>query len=65
MELKGNMTKLREGEENLHFEKDVCEDWMETIASLKHFQHLQNICNDNNNRHMKVYRLLNYREREW
>jgi hypothetical protein len=25
----------------MHFEGDVCEDWMETIAILKHLQHLQ------------------------
>ncbi len=25
------------GEEHLHFEKDVCEDWMETISNPKHF----------------------------
>jgi hypothetical protein len=25
----------------MHFEGDVCDGWMETIASLKHFQHLQ------------------------
>jgi hypothetical protein len=30
-----------EGEEHLHFEGDVCEDWVETTASPKHFQHLQ------------------------
>ncbi len=33
--------RFLEGEEHLHFERDVCEDWMETIGSLKHFQHLQ------------------------
>jgi hypothetical protein len=41
MELKGNMTRFLEGEEHLHFEGDVCEDWMETIVCPKHFQHLQ------------------------
>jgi hypothetical protein len=29
------------GEEHLHFEGDVCEDWMKTITSPKRFQHLQ------------------------
>jgi hypothetical protein len=33
--------RFLEGEEHLHFEGDVCEDWMETITSLKHLQHLQ------------------------
>jgi hypothetical protein len=28
------------GEEHLHFDGDGCEDWMETIASPQHFQHL-------------------------
>jgi hypothetical protein len=32
--------KFPEGEEHLHFEGDVCEDWMETIANPKHLQHL-------------------------
>jgi hypothetical protein len=32
--------RFPEGEEHLHFEGDVRENWMETIASLKHFQHL-------------------------
>jgi hypothetical protein len=41
MELRGNMTRFLEGEEHLHFEGDVCEDWMETIACPKHFQDLQ------------------------
>jgi hypothetical protein len=33
--------RFPEGEEHLHFEGDVCEDWMETTTSLKHLQHLQ------------------------
>jgi hypothetical protein len=33
--------RFLEGQEHLHFEKDVCEDWMETTTSPKHFQHLQ------------------------
>ncbi len=33
--------RFPKGEEHLHFERDVCEDQMETIASSKHFQHLQ------------------------
>ncbi len=33
--------KFPKGEENLHFERDVREDWMETIAKPKHLQHLQ------------------------
>jgi hypothetical protein len=33
--------RFSEGEEHLHFEGDVCEDWIETITSSKHFQHLQ------------------------
>ncbi len=32
--------RFPEGEKHLHFEEDVCEDWIETITSLKHFQHL-------------------------
>jgi hypothetical protein len=28
------------GVRHLHFEGDVCENWMETITSPKHFQHL-------------------------
>jgi hypothetical protein len=32
--------RILEGEEHLHFKVDVCEDWMETTRSLKHFQHL-------------------------
>ncbi len=33
--------RVLEGEEDLHFGGDVYEDWMETIASPQHFQHLQ------------------------
>jgi hypothetical protein len=33
--------RFLKGEEHLHFEGDVCEDWMETTGSPKHFQHLQ------------------------
>jgi hypothetical protein len=33
--------KFPEGGEHLHFEGDVCVDWMETTPSPKHFQHLQ------------------------
>jgi hypothetical protein len=33
--------RFLEGEEHLHFEGDVCEDWMETTTSPKHLQHLQ------------------------
>jgi len=33
--------RFLEDEEHLHFERDVCENWMETITSLKHLQHLQ------------------------
>jgi hypothetical protein len=33
--------RFPEGEEHLHFEGDACENWMETIASPKHLQHLQ------------------------
>jgi hypothetical protein len=33
--------RFLEGEEHLHFEGDVCEDWMETTTSPKHFQRLQ------------------------
>jgi hypothetical protein len=33
--------RFPKGEEHLHFEGDVCEDWMETTPSPKHFQHLQ------------------------
>ncbi len=33
--------RFLKGEENQLFEGDVCENWMETIASPKHFQHLQ------------------------
>ncbi len=33
--------RFQEGKEHLHFERDVCEDQMEIIASPKHFQHLQ------------------------
>jgi hypothetical protein len=32
--------RFLEGEKHLHFEGDVCEDWMETTVP-KHFQHLQ------------------------
>jgi hypothetical protein len=32
--------RFPKGEEHLHFERDVCENWMDTIASPKHFQHL-------------------------
>jgi hypothetical protein len=34
-------TRFPNGEEHLHFDGDVYEDWMETIASPQHFQHLQ------------------------
>jgi hypothetical protein len=33
--------RFLEGEEHLHFEGDVCENWMETTTSPKHFQHFQ------------------------
>ncbi len=33
--------RFPEGQEHLHFKGDVCEDWMETTTSPKHFQHLQ------------------------
>jgi hypothetical protein len=33
--------RFPKGEEHLYFEGDVCEDWMETTTSPKHFQHLQ------------------------
>jgi hypothetical protein len=32
---------MTKGEEHLHFEGDICEDWMEITTSLKHLQHLQ------------------------
>ncbi len=35
--------RFLEGEEHLHFEGDVCEDWMETTTSPKHFQHQQHL----------------------
>ncbi len=34
-------TRFLEGEEHLHFDGNVYEDWMDTIASPQHFQHLQ------------------------
>ncbi len=33
--------RFPKGEEHMHFEGDVCEDQMETTASPKCFQHLQ------------------------
>ncbi len=33
--------RFPKGEEHLHFEEDVCEDQMEATANPKHFQHLQ------------------------
>ncbi len=36
---KEHVIRLPKGEEHLHFEGDVCEDWMETTTSLKHLQH--------------------------
>jgi len=56
--------RFPKGEEHMHFEGDVCEDWVETTASPKHFNIYNNIYN-NNNRHKKVYMLLNYRQRKW
>jgi hypothetical protein len=32
--------KFQEGEEHLHFKGVVCEDWIETTRSSKHFQYL-------------------------
>jgi hypothetical protein len=34
-------TRFPEGEEHLHFDGDIHEDWMETTGSPQHFQHLQ------------------------
>jgi hypothetical protein len=34
-------TRFLEDEEHLHFDGDTYEDWMETIGSPQHFQHLQ------------------------
>jgi len=36
-------TRFLEGEEHLHFDGDIYEDWMETIESPQHFQHLQQL----------------------
>jgi hypothetical protein len=33
--------RVPKGEEHLHFEGDVCEDWMETTINPRHLQHLQ------------------------
>ncbi len=33
--------RFPKGKKHIDFEGDVCEDWMETITSPKHFQHLQ------------------------
>ncbi len=33
--------RFPKGEEHLHFDGDVYENWMETIVSPQHFQHLQ------------------------
>jgi hypothetical protein len=33
--------RFPKGEEHLHFDGNVYGDWMETIASPQHFQHLQ------------------------
>ncbi len=33
--------RFPKGEEHLHFEGDVCEDWMETNVNPKHFQLIQ------------------------
>jgi hypothetical protein len=34
-------TMFLEGEEQLHLDRDVYEDWMDTTGSPQHFQHLQ------------------------
>jgi hypothetical protein len=56
--------RFPKGEEHLHFEGDVCEDWMETTTSSKKINIYKNICSNNNSGHMKVYMLLNYKHRE-
>jgi hypothetical protein len=33
--------RFPEGEEHLHFEGDVCDNWMETTTSPRKFEHLQ------------------------
>ncbi len=33
-------TRFQEGEEHLHFDGDLYEDWMEIITNPQHFQHL-------------------------
>jgi hypothetical protein len=58
-------TRFPEGEEHLYFDGDVYAKSMETTSSPQHFQHLQQHFNNNNNRHNKVYRLLDSRRREW
>jgi hypothetical protein len=39
----------------MHFERDVCEYWMETIASPKHFQHLQQHLQQQQHTHEGLY----------
>ncbi len=34
-------TRFPKGEEHLHFDGDIHENWMETTKSPQHFQHLQ------------------------
>jgi len=34
-------TRFPKDEEHLHLDGDTYEDWMETIGSPQHFQHLQ------------------------
>jgi hypothetical protein len=46
----------------MHFEKDVYEDWMETFQVQNIFNIYNNICNSNN-KHKKVYKLLNCKQR--
>jgi len=58
-------TRFPNGEEHLHMDGDIYENWMDTIRSPQHFQHYNSICNNNNNKHKEVYRLLDYRWREW
>jgi hypothetical protein len=59
-------TRFLEGEEHLHFDGDIYMKigWrplkIHNISSI-----YNNFCGNNNNRHRKVYRLLDYRWKEW
>jgi hypothetical protein len=57
--------RFLKGEEHLHLKGIYVNNGWRPLQVQNIFNIYNNICNSNNKRHKKVYKLLNYKQREW